>query len=112
MHLGFWTIRSLICLLVCATVSNSAHGFVQTEASDGAANSATGAVQAPIQANLAPFGLPDLRLFLRAGRPIPPGLTATRMRERTRERDSALQRLSSEFGIGSATQESWTAAFR
>ena len=58
------------------------------------------------------FGLPDIGLFLRAGRSVPPGLTATRIRERERERSLALSRLAVELSASSETRESWIDAIR
>jgi len=108
MHLGFRSVHALACLLVLATVSNSAQ---ETPASTEDETAEVEAVQ-PSRTQSADFGLPDIGLFLRAGRDVPPGLTATRARERERERAAALELLAAEFGTVSETRESWVVALR
>ena len=108
MHLGFWLVRAFACIFVLANVSNSAQ---ETTALSEAERPEIEVVQ-PSRTQSPDFGLPDIALFLRAGRNVPPGLTATRARERERERAAALELLAAEFGSVSETRESWVVALR
>ena len=104
MHLGLRSIRATLLLCFFTSVSNAARVSLPQEGGE----TAVGEVEEPLRSQSGDFGLPDIELFLRAGRRIPPGLTATRERERERERTVALEQLLVEFQ--SDSRPTWIAA--
>ncbi len=86
-----------------ALVIGSLVGFLSAPASS-ASPQGTESVQR------AEHGLPDVELLLRAGRFVPPGLTATRARERETERSAALAKLAERMAPDAPERALWMAA--
>lgn len=70
------------------------------------------ALPGPASEAPAPVELPDLGLLLQAGRTVPPGLTATRARDREKEKATALASLAERCGPSSPERDAWLAALR
>ncbi|MFT5285465.1 MAG: hypothetical protein ACI8TQ_001630 [Planctomycetota bacterium] len=108
-----------ISMLATVLLSTASLGFAQdtepvaevesVETRD--AEAAGAARETRAEADAADFGIPNMELFLEAGRQVPPGLAATRVRERELEREAALNLLRAELSSTSDRRENWMLAF-
>jgi hypothetical protein len=107
MQLGVWSTRICTVLLAASSLLQAQAG-ANPGANPAARPGATpGAVEEAGARRVPDYGLPDVELFLRAGRPVPPGLTATRVREREADRAAALTQLAAAFAPDAPERERW-----